>query len=87
LQIRTRVLSTGYGGADTSSLHPLDGALNLPPEKYALEVRRRVAIEAAQSSFEEGVKTLDEEWEDTSRRWHSGFRPPTQESPPVKKAA
>ena len=34
----------------------LDGALNLPPEKYSLEVRRRVAIEAAKSSFDEGVK-------------------------------
>src|SRR5213076_978097 len=34
-------------------------ALNLPPEKYSLEVRRRVAIEAAKSSFDEGVKTLE----------------------------
>ena len=30
--------------------HPLDGALNLPPEKYSLEVRRRVAIEAAKEA-------------------------------------
>lgn len=30
---------------------------------------------------------LNEEWEDTFRRWYSGFRPLTQESPPVKKAA
>jgi hypothetical protein len=48
------VARTGYGAADTSSLHPLDGALNLPPEKYSLEVRRRVSIEAAKSSFDEG---------------------------------
>ena len=53
------VARTGYGAADTSSLHPLDGALNLPPEKYSLEVRRRVSIEAAKSSFDEGVKTLE----------------------------
>jgi hypothetical protein len=53
------VARTGYGGAGTPSLHPLDGALNLPPEKYSLEVRRRVAIEAAKSSFDEGVKTLE----------------------------
>jgi hypothetical protein len=53
------VARTGYGAAGTSSLHPLDGALNLPPEKYSLEVRRRVAIEAAKSSFEEGTKTLE----------------------------
>jgi hypothetical protein len=53
------VARTGYGAVGTSSLHPLDGALNLPPEKYSLEVRRRVAIEAAKSSFDEGMKTLE----------------------------
>jgi len=53
------VARTGYGAAGTPSLHPLDGELNLPPEKYSLEVRRRVAIEAAKSSFDEGVKTLE----------------------------
>ena len=30
------VARTGYGAAGTPSLHPLDGALNLPPEKYSL---------------------------------------------------
>src|SRR5262249_49111195 len=54
-----QVARTGYGAAGTSSLHPLDGALNLPPEKYSLEVRRRVAIEAAKSSFDDGVETLE----------------------------
>ena len=53
------VARTGYRAAGTPSLHPLDGALNLPPEKYSLEVRRRVAIEAAKSAFDEGVKTLE----------------------------
>jgi hypothetical protein len=53
------VARTGYRATGTSSLHPLDGALNLPPEKYSLEVRRRVAIEAAKSSFDEGLKTLE----------------------------
>jgi hypothetical protein len=53
------VARTGYGAAGTPSLHPLDGALNLPPEKYSLEVRRRVAIEAAKSSFDEGAHTLE----------------------------
>jgi hypothetical protein len=53
------VARTGYRAAGTSSLHPLDGALNVPPEKYSLEVRRRVAMEAAKSSFDEGVKTLE----------------------------
>jgi len=54
------VTRTGYRGEDKPSLHPLDGTLNLPPEKYSLEVRRRVAIEAAKGSFDEGVKTLEE---------------------------
>jgi hypothetical protein len=53
------VTRTGYGAEGTPSLHPLDGALNLPPEKYSLEVRRRVAMEAAKSSFDEGLKTLE----------------------------
>jgi hypothetical protein len=53
------VSRTGYRAEGTASLHPLDGALNLPPDKYSLEVRRRVAIEAAKSAFDEGVKTLE----------------------------
>ena len=53
------VARTGYRGGGTPSLHPLDGALNLPQEKYSLEVRRRVAIEAAKGAFDEGIKTLE----------------------------
>ena len=30
---------TGYARAGHDSLHPLDAALNLPPERYSLEVR------------------------------------------------
>ena len=54
------VTRTGYRDPGKPSLHPLDGGLNLPPEKYSLEVRRRVAIEAAKGAFDEGVKTLEE---------------------------
>lgn len=43
----------GYGHEDTNSLHPLDAALNLPPERYSHQLRRRVAEEAAKSSFDE----------------------------------
>lgn len=50
---------TGYRAEGAASLHPLDGALNLPPEKYSLEVRRRAAMEAAKGSFDEGVKALE----------------------------
>jgi hypothetical protein len=53
------VARTGYRAPGTLSLHPLDGALNLPPEKYSLEVRRRAAMEAAKSSFDEGIHTLE----------------------------
>lgn len=53
------VSRTGYGAEGTTSLHPLDGELNLPAEKYSLEVRRRVAVEAAKGAFDEGVKTLE----------------------------
>ena len=53
------VSRTGDGAAGTTSLHPLDGELNLPVEKYSHEGRRRVAIEAAKSAFDEGVQTLE----------------------------
>jgi hypothetical protein len=33
----------GYGQEATESLHPLDAELNLPNERYLLELRRRVA--------------------------------------------
>jgi hypothetical protein len=42
------------------SQHPLDATLNLPEEKYSLEVRRRAAIEASKDSMDEGVKTLED---------------------------
>ena len=54
-----QVARIGYKAEGTPSRHPLDSARNLPPEKYSLEVRRRVAIEASKSSFDEGVKTLE----------------------------
>jgi hypothetical protein len=53
------VTRTGYGAEGKSSLHPLDGGLNLPVEKYSHEVRRRVGIEAAKNAFDEGVETLE----------------------------
>lgn len=48
----------GYGQAGADSLHPLDAELNLPPERYSLELRRRVAEEAAKSSFDETMETV-----------------------------
>lgn len=51
---------TGYGADGEASLHPLDAQLNLPEDGYSLELRRRVAIEASKSSFDEVVKTIAE---------------------------
>jgi hypothetical protein len=48
----------GYGADGSQSLHPLDAELNLPPELYSHEVRRRVAEEAAKTSFDEAVESL-----------------------------
>ena len=49
---------SGYGAQGAQSLHPLDAQLNLPEERYSLEVRRRAALEASKSSFDETVETL-----------------------------
>lgn len=43
----------GYGQESMTSLHPLDAELNLPPERYSHELRRRVAEEVAKTSFDE----------------------------------
>ena len=48
----------GYARPGDDSLHPLDAALNLPPERYSLEVRRRVAEAAASRSFDEALFDL-----------------------------
>jgi len=48
----------GYGQKATVSLHPLDAELNLPDERYSLELRRRVAEEAAKSSFDETLVSI-----------------------------
>jgi hypothetical protein len=49
----------GYGQEGVESLHPLDAELNVPPERYSLEMRRLVAINAAKNSFDEAVETID----------------------------
>jgi hypothetical protein len=49
---------SGYGQQGVDSLHPLDAELNLPDEKYSLELRRRAAEEAAKSSFDETQQSI-----------------------------
>jgi hypothetical protein len=48
----------GYGKEGVGSLHPLDAELNLPHERYSLELRRRVAEEAAKTSFDETMESI-----------------------------
>jgi hypothetical protein len=43
---------------DVSALYPADGKLNLPPDKYSDELRRRVAAEASKVSFGETSQTI-----------------------------
>lgn len=57
---KVSVTRKGYGARGVDSLHPLDAELNLPDEKYSLEVRRRVAVEAVKTSFDETVTAMDE---------------------------
>ncbi len=52
------VARAGYGQKGTESLHPLDAELNLSDERYSLELRRRVAEEAAKSSFDETLESI-----------------------------
>src|SRR5690606_20205938 len=47
-----------YQADGTEALAPLDGALDLPDEKYSLKVRRIVAEEAARASFDEVVELV-----------------------------
>ena len=53
-----QVERVGYARAGHESLHPFDAALNLPGERYSLEVRRRVAAAAASRSFDEALLDL-----------------------------
>lgn len=53
------VQRAGYGQEGAASLHPFDAELNIPPERYSLELRRRVAEEAAKNSFDEAVESID----------------------------
>ena len=53
-----RVERAGYGQEGNRSLHPLDAELNLPNKKYSLELNRRVAEEAAKSSFDDTFESI-----------------------------
>jgi len=48
----------GYGIPGVESPHPLDAELNLPGERYSLELRRRVSEQAAGNSFDETLQAI-----------------------------
>ena len=50
----------GYSGHRLDSVFPLDEALNLPPDKYSLGLRRKVGLEVAKGSFDEAVMAIAE---------------------------
>ncbi|MFO0669481.1 MAG: hypothetical protein U0235_07635 [Polyangiaceae bacterium] len=52
------VARIAYQERDVAGLHPMDAALNLPPELYSHAVRRRAAEHAAAASFEEVSASL-----------------------------
>lgn len=49
---------TGYAGRGLSTLYPVDAGLNLPPNRYSLEVERQTALLAARTSFDATLDTL-----------------------------
>lgn len=52
------VTRIGYGGRKLTSLHPLDGELNLPTEQYSHGLSRRVASAVAFNGFNQTVETI-----------------------------
>lgn len=54
-----RVQRMGYSLPSCASVFPLDAELNLPPNKYSHGLQKIVAEEAAKSSFDEVVETVD----------------------------
>lgn len=52
------VTRLGYGRPGEDSLHPLDAELNLPPERYSLGLRRRLAVAASAGSFDAAVASV-----------------------------
>jgi len=49
-----------YNGRGLSALHPTDAELNLPEDSFSLEVRRQVAMLAAEVSFERAGLQFEE---------------------------
>jgi hypothetical protein len=50
---------TVYSARKTAGLMPVDADLNLPPESYSLEVRRRMSLLASRVSFDAAVAEME----------------------------
>lgn len=48
-----------YVAPGSTSLHPLDGQLNLPEELYSHHIRKRLAEEVARGSYDEAIAALE----------------------------
>lgn len=57
---RVEVPRLAYQAPGSPDLHPMDATLNLPREMYSHGLRRLVAREAAKSSFQEVVESVEE---------------------------
>ncbi|MBK5221545.1 MAG: ISKra4 family transposase [Acidimicrobiia bacterium] len=53
------VTRMAYRRKGQANLHPADGALNLPGERYSHGLRRLSAVEASRGSFDEAVEAVD----------------------------
>jgi hypothetical protein len=57
-EVEIERLSYESGKRGQASIKPMDGELNLPHEKYSFGLQRRLAEEAAKSSFDEATKSI-----------------------------
>ena len=55
-----RISRIGYAARDEDSLFPKDAQLKLPQDSYSLELRRKIAFEAAKGSFSSVQESLFE---------------------------
>jgi hypothetical protein len=53
------VARQAYRHRGRANLHPADGALNLPPEKYSHGLRKLAAVEASRGSYEDALAAVE----------------------------
>ncbi len=58
--VTVQVNRLGYSARGTANIFPLDGILNLPPDKYSHGLRRRLAKDVSKNSFDDAVLDIKE---------------------------